>query len=256
MSSEQTIRQPKRIKIKIKIKKNNEKQSQDDEIVADEYNMWSELSSDVPFRTSQKCVGNGEEKLAKELSIRTPLGGQNSTVDLIHPTIGDISVKDMTNDDCTLGTECCSHMRTIFRNIIIPFMNWSEKYRSTCELADKFYSDIISKYGSSRTTIFHGIDRYELSMANLSKLNEILNELKKHKVEKEYDSLRSEYIDDIIEKLGDKSLQDMLNECVRIEATDNTLIIVHEQKGWLIVKNINKISCPRITRGAPRINYN
>jgi len=56
--------------------------------------------------------------------------------------------------------------------------------------------------------------------------------------------------------LGNKYLQELLNECVRKEATTMTLIIVHEKKGWLIVKNINKLSCPRITRGAPRINYN
>ena len=40
-----------------------------------------------------------KEKLTKELDISTPLGGQNSTVDLIHPDMGNISVKDMTNDD-------------------------------------------------------------------------------------------------------------------------------------------------------------
>ena len=48
----------------------------------------------------------------------------------------------------------------------------------------------------------------------------------------------------------------MLNECVRKEATIMTLIIVDEKQGWLIVKDTNKLSCPRITRGAPRINYN
>ena len=48
----------------------------------------------------------------------------------------------------------------------------------------------------------------------------------------------------------------MLNECVRKEATIMTLIIVDEKQGWLFVKDVNKLSCPRITRGAPRINYN
>jgi hypothetical protein len=56
--------------------------------------------------------------------------------------------------------------------------------------------------------------------------------------------------------LGDNSLQDLLNDCVRKEASTMTLIIVHETKGWLIVKNVTKLSCPRITRGAPKINYN
>ena len=122
-------------------------------------------------------------------------------------------------------------------------------------MANKFYNDINQKYGSSRTTIMDGIDRYELSKANLLKLNELLNELKKNKLENEYDSLKSEYIDDIVNSLNDRSLQYMLNECVRKEATIMTLIIVDEKKGWMVVKDINRLSCPRITRGAPRINY-
>jgi hypothetical protein len=48
-------------------------------------------------------------------------------------------------------------------------------------------------------------------------------------------------------------LQDLLNECIRKEATNMTLIIVNKKKGWLNVKDINKLSCPRITRGAPKI---
>ena len=169
--------------------------------------------------------------------------------------MGNISVKDMTNDDCTLGTECCEGMRKICRTIINPFICWITKYKSKCELANKFYNEINKKYGSSRTTIIDGIDRLELSKTNLQKLNELFNELKKYKSEQKYESLKSEYIDDIISSLNDKSLQDMLNECVRKEATIMTLIIVDKNKGWLIVKDINKLSCPRITRGSPRINY-
>lgn len=252
------LAKPKRFKIKKKKKLIiiDEKQSQHGEIDVDKYHKWSDKSKDIPFKSSQKCVGNGEEKLAKELDILTPLGGQNSTVDLIHPNMGNISVKDMTNDDCILGTEGCNDMRKIFRTIINLFVCWIIKYKSKCELANKFYNEINKKYGYSRTTIICGIDRLELSKTNLQKLNELFNELKKHNSEKEYESLESEYINDIINSLGDKSLQDMLNECVRKEATIMTLIIVDEKQGWLIVKDINKLSCPRITRGAPRINYN
>tara|TARA_Y100000816_G_scaffold283722_1_gene260930 strand:+ start:641 stop:1441 length:801 start_codon:yes stop_codon:yes gene_type:complete len=266
MSSEQTTSQteiveqpakPRAINInKKKLIIINEKQSQDGEIGVDKYHKWSDKSKDIPFISTQKCIGNGEEKLAKELDISTPLGGQNSTIDLIHPDMGNISVKDMTNDDCTLGTEGCNDMRKIFRTIINLFVCWILKYRSECELANKFYNEINKKYGSSRTTIIDGIDRLELSKTNLQKLNELFNTLKKHKSEKEYDSLKSEYINDIMNSLGNKYLQEILNDCVRKEATTMTLIIVHEKKGWLIVKNINKLSCPRITRGAPRINYN
>ena len=221
----------------------------------DKYHKWTDKSKTIPFKSNTKCVGNGEEKLKKELDILTPLGGQNSTFDLIHPIMGNISVKDMTNDDCTLGTEGRNNMLKIFRTIIILFVCWLIKYASKCELANEFYNQINKKYGSSRTTIIDGIDRLELSKTNIQKLNELFNQLKKHKSEKEYETLESEYINDIIYSLGDKSLQDMLNECVRKEATEMTLIIVDEKKGWLIVKNINKLSCPRITRGAPRINY-
>jgi hypothetical protein len=232
------------------------KQAQCDEIGVDKYHEWSDKSKDVPFISSEKCVGNGEEKLAKELGISTPLGGQNSTVDLIHPVMGNISVNDMTNDDCTLGTEGCNDMRKVFRNIINLFVCWAIKYKCECELANQFHNDINKKYGSSRTTILDGIDRLELSKTNLQKLNEFFNELKeKYETKNEYASLKSEYIQDIFHSLGDESLQDMLDECVRKEAIKMKLIIVDKTKGWLIVNDIKRLSCPRITRGAPRIHY-
>lgn len=223
----------------------------------DIYNPWTHKSHDIPFKSSQSCVGNGEEKLKAELDIIANVGGQNNTVDLKHPKLGNISVKDMTNDDCTLGTEGCQHMRTIFRTIINLFVCWIEKYKTKCILAEKFYNDINKNYGSSRITILNGIDRYELSKSNLNKLNSLLNELKNYIYsDKKYHSLESEYITDIKCYLKNKSLQEKLNDCVRKEAIDMTLIIVHEQKGWIIVKDIHRLTCPRITRGAPRINYN
>jgi hypothetical protein len=220
-------------------------------------NHWSDKSNDIPFKTTKRCVGNGEEKLAKELGI-TLIGGQNCTADLTHSILGKISVKDMTIDDCTLGTEGCHTMRKIFRRIVNPFVCWIEKYESQCELVQSFNNSMNNKYGSSRITILDGIDRYELSKTNLVELNNNLEKLKKYKLDSEvkYNSLNSEYINDIIYNMGDKSLQEMLNDCVRKEATDMTLIIVYKDKGWIIVKDISKLSCPRITRGAPRINYN
>ena len=234
------------------------KQLQDCEIKSDKYHKWSDKSEGIPFENSQTVtgVGNGEEKLAKELDIST-LGGQNSTVDLIHPDIGNISVKDMTNDNCTLGTDGCNNMRKILRTVNL-FVSWTEKYKSKCELADKYYNEINKSYGSSKTTIINGIDRLELCKSNLQKLNELLNELYKkllNKSEKKYVSLESEYIEDIIDNLGGKSLQELLDDCVRKEAITMNLIIVHKTKGWLLVKDLSRISCPRITRGAPRIDY-
>ena len=130
----------------------------------DKYHEWSDKSKDIPFISSQKCVGNGEEKLAKELGITTSLGGQNNTVDMIHPgVLGNISVKDMTKDDCTLGTEGCNDMRKIFRTIINLFVCWILKYRSRCELAKEYYVAIDQKYGTARITLIEGIDKLELA---------------------------------------------------------------------------------------------
>ena len=55
--------------------------------------------------------------------------------------------------------------------------------------------------------------------------------------------------------MGGMSLQEMLNSCVRKEAIDKTLVTVYENRGRIIVKDYSKLSCTRITTGAPRINY-
>lgn len=222
----------------------------------DIFNQWTDNTKDTPFEgNKKKCIGNGEKQSAKELDILRPLGGQNSVYDLFHPEFGPISIKDMTDDNCTLGVEGRQNMIKILMTTVNPFLSWIIKYQSKCNLANKFYDDINKSYGSSKNTIYEGIYRYELSESNLSKLNELLNELKSFKSNISYDSLKSEYVHDIINSLGDKSLKDLLDECVRIEATTMTLIIVHKKKGWLVVKDLSKLSCPRITRGAPRINY-
>ena len=225
-------------------------------MITDRADEWKQWTNGTPFKSTKKCVGNGEEKLRKELGILTPVGGQNSIVDLIHPEWGKISIKEMTNDDCTLGTEGSNDMqKRIIRPILGNFVNWINYYKSECELPNEFHNKINKKYGSSKTTISDGIDRLELSKTNLQKLNEIINELVNEVKEQKYESLKSDMIGHIIKSLGDKSLQELLDDCVRKEATNMTLIIVHETKGWLIVKDINKLSCPRITRKAPRINY-
>ena len=56
--------------------------------------------------------------------------------------------------------------------------------------------------------------------------------------------------------MKDQSLYEMINANVKKEAIDKTLIIVHKKKGWMIVKDLDKIMCSRITRGAPRIAVN
>ncbi len=228
----------------------------DQSFINDTWIPWTSKSNDTDFKSTIKCVGNGEQKLAKELDITSTLGGQNSVIDLEHPIIGSISIKDITHDDCTLGTEGCHKIRSCFRKIVYPLISWCEKYQDYCEYAQNIIVKLKEKYGSSRTTIFEGIERFELCSSNFKMLDKILNDIIIAKENLDISSLNSEYIIDICNNLSNTSFIDICNNCVRQEAINMTLIIVHESKGWMIVKNLKRITCPRITRGAPRINVN
>jgi len=225
----------------------------------DTWNKWTDKSSKVNFvKSGKKAIGNGEEKLARELDI-TNLGGQNSVIDLKHNILGDISVKDMTKDDCILGAEGAELLRTIFRKIVFPLLSWCEKYKDTDKYAKDIWESLEKCYGRSRINLNKGIERFELCNSNLVALNQILDDLMitirtKNKDAKN-EALNSEYIKDIYKNMNGKSLIDKLNDCVRTEARISTLIIVHKTKGWLIVKDLDKIVCPRVTLGSPRINY-
>jgi hypothetical protein len=125
----------------------------------DIFNKWSNKSKNILFKSNKNSIGNGEEKVAKELIIYTRLGGQNSTVDLNHSVLGNISVKDMTKDNCTLGVEGYENMMKILRLTACLFLLWTEKYHDRCEIARKYHCGINKKYGKSKFTIVKGINR-------------------------------------------------------------------------------------------------
>lgn len=219
------------------------------------WNDWSYKSKDISFISKTRCVGNGEEKLQKELDITKPLGKQNNTFDLHDPLIGYISVKDMTSDDCRLGKNAKCKMRKLFRNTVDPFLTWIEQDHQKCSLAKQFFDDIHKSHGHGKKILRDCIDEFEISKSNLDKLNKMMNDLKNISKTKRNISKSKVVIDRITNYLGDKSLQDLLNECVRSEATTHKLIICHKEYGWFFVNNINKLTCPRITQGSPRIHY-
>lgn len=231
----------------------------------DRWISWTEKSSGVAFKSTVKSIGHGEKKLATELDVINTIGGQNSVYDLLHPVLGTISVKDMTKDSCTLGAEGCQNLRSIFRKMITPLVIWAEKYNDIEKDAFPGVANIWQKlqqaYGKSENTIFEGIDRFELSESNLQELNQICLDvcglLRDNADISLYSkqALRSEYLADICANFNGESLIAKLNQCARLEGINHTLIIVHETKGWTIVKNLLRITCPRITRGAPRIQY-
>ena len=223
---------------------------------ADVWHPWTARSAAIPFKATEKAIGNGEAKAAAELGIATGLGGQNAVADLVHPSLGEISVKDMTSDSCTLGVEGQHRMRQILRETAQPFVGWCIKYQSRCEFARSMAAALHGAHGSARTSSMDGIDRCELCCSNLDKLDELLEALRaKTSAAEVTGSLASEYVREIVASLGGKSLNEKLDDCVREEATAMTLIIVHEAKGWLVVGETAGVTCPRITRGAPRIEY-
>ena len=116
-------------------------------------------------------------------------------------------------------------MRKIFRKIINLFVSWILKYKSKCEIANKFYNDLNKKYGSSRISVMDGM--IDMNYLNKPiKIKWIIKWIKKKQIRKS-ESLKSEYVK--CSNLNDESLQDMLNECVRKKLLMK-LIIVHEKK--------------------------
>ncbi len=237
----------------------------------DKFNKWTAKSNNTPFF---KKNHNGEDKMRYELSIENEvkIGGQNKTSDITIPedmikefvwliSSGKISIKDMTNDNCRLGVDCCYLFNIIKRRVLSNLCVWCEEYEDKCELAKKYYNRLNQKHGTASHTIFVGIDRGEVSKQNYINLCNILHDLINDIINfnngnnLEYISLKSEFISIIFKELNNKSFKQSMDDCVRQEAICKTLIIVDKNKGWLVVGDIKKLTCTRITQQSPRIDY-
>ena len=133
-------------------------------------------------------------------------------------------------------------------------LRWVNKFKNKSNYIYQLNDRLNKSYGRSTISISKGIKRFELSSSNLNELNLIFNELVSKSNEEDL-AIKSEYYIDIINKIKETTLIEECNKLVRKEAEKYTLIIAHKENGWLIVKNINKITCPRNTHGAPRIKY-
>lgn len=221
--------------------------------IPDVFHAWTEKSRKVPFKSSKRGVGHGEEKLVYELEncIGTTQG-QNSRADLEHPILGKISVKNMTNDDARLGVDSLESLNRMFNRICSPLILWVDKYKDTSMIARATCSALDSTTGKS-FSLRRGIERREISAKNLYKLSCVLNILRSYNG---FDNAtRSEYFIDMKSYLQDRDFTELCNECVRREAIDYSLIIVHEHYGWMLVRNLSNIYCPRITSGSCRIRH-
>ena len=213
------------------------------------WNKWTDKSANVSFHSKTKGIGNGENKLSKEMEIQSLCGGQNSTIDLFHPILKGISVKDMTKDDCILGVEGSNNLNILLFNTVYFLLIWLEMNHEKNPKAKDIKCRLDLKYGKAKHTLYNSIFRKELSKTNLEKLTNLLEEIKFN-----YLDLKDNLISHIVNYMENRSFQDLLNEVVRQEAIKYSLFVVHQNKGYMYVKDIQKITCPRITRGSPRIN--
>jgi hypothetical protein len=245
---------------------------------------WSEKSKDIPFKSTQKGVGDGEQKMSGELD--TPIKGQNSSFDM-SPTLNGIKVKcdvkklDSQNDFNTgkTGRDVLRPMKMLHTTLLDSI--------STCANSDIFTCEQKENFANVKDT-----SPDELSVGTLHKLKEIceiLHEMKKnirsnlpsvpctlynqikemsldifyHNCQKlgiEFPSEFTPYIETILilQKMEhayiDKPAKFMedLNNIVEKLFNDIRIIIVDDKKGYIILPDITRIKFYRITRGNPR----
>lgn len=245
---------------------------------------WSEKSNDVSFKSTVTGVGDGEQKMSRELD--TPIFGQNSPYDMM-PILNGIKTKcDIkkldAQDDFNTGKEgrdALRHLKTLHA-ILLDSIGVFAK------------SDIFTSDEKEQLTWFNDVSPDELAVGTLKKLNQLCSmlSLKKkclrsslpiipftaHFESKEmpldlfynvcqklnitFSSEFSPYMETIrvLEKMDhiyidhpDKLMED-LQALVDKIFRDMKIILVHQEKGYMILPDTSMIHFYRITRGHPR----
>ena len=245
---------------------------------------WSEKSKDIPFKSTQKGVGDGEQKMSGELD--TPIKGQNSSFDM-SPTLNGIKVKcdvkklDSQNDFNTgkTGRDVLRPMKmlhttlldsiSIFENSDIFTREQREKFatvkdtspdelavgtlhkiKEICEILHEKKTTIRSNLPSVPCTLYSQIKEMPLDIFyhNCQKLGlEFPSEFTSH-IESILILQKMEHV--YIDKPA-KFMED-LNNIVEKLFNDIRSIIVDDKNGYIILPDITRIKFYRITRGNPR----
>lgn len=147
----------------------------------DKWNNWTVKSDDVPFKSTENAVGDGEQKLGFQFDV-VPLG-QNYAYDLeINGEKWEVKKLDADNS-FRLGVEVATHYTPIISNVIRVFENLlslKNRYLDG-EIGIKIkncISKIETQSGRSNTLLLDGLRKNEVSESNLDKANEIIEELK------------------------------------------------------------------------------
>jgi len=210
----------------------------------DVWHPWTNKSEHIPFKSTTTAVGNGEYKTSAELDINTSVGGQNSVFDLDSPEYGHISVKDMTSDDCRLGADSLQDCSELVERVSLLY-RWSRKYEGNIR-ADEVYEFL----HPSIVKIY----RREICGTLCTRIEQIMEKMKLFMNAKvKCTPFKSELFIEAFSGMEHKTFKNLMNEIAKKEAIYKTLIIVHMDRGFQVVKNLNRISCTRITQGTCRI---
>lgn len=257
------------------------KQSKKNQI---EWTNWTDKSKDILFKTTNKGVGDGEQKVARELD--TKILGQNSNFDMkviIEGIEYECDVKKLDNYTFNTGVKGRNALRPI-KTKITDLLNSFRKILG---------SNILTQEERTMLQKFEEVSPDELCVSNIQKLNKILHILHKKRqqiilklpniqpfIKKdgsiveinllEYyniclilkQDLPEEFneFNDILLLLNDISHDYIINPHELYDSLDSLvsifsglkLIFVDEKKGYCILDNINNIKFERITRGHPR----
>lgn len=147
------------------------------------WNPWTDKSSEINFEKNDNGTGHGEYKLGAEFGV-IPLG-QNSSHDL---EFGNEKWEVKKLDDANSfrigvkGLPQYSNLKRHLINVIHKLQTIKNEKELISDTYDKKVSKILEdvnfKFGLSRTTIYEGLLKDELSETNASKLSDLLEELR------------------------------------------------------------------------------
>lgn len=149
--------------------------------INDIWNPWTRKSINIPFKSSETAIGDGEMRLGAEFNV-TPLG-QNFAYDLVvNGEKWEVKKCDDANS-FRLGVEVSSHYTPIISNVIrilqkLISIKTEIIYSDIGEFIKICIAKIESVSGSSRTLLIDGLIKNEVSESNLNKVNDIIEDLK------------------------------------------------------------------------------
>lgn len=149
--------------------------------INDEWNPWTEKSTEVSFKSTELAVGDGEQKLGEEYDEKPK--GQNTSYDL-HVLGERWEVKKLDSDNSfRLGVEVASSYRQIIdkvTSVLVKILEVGDSLGDSenSELINECINQLNTTSGSTTTLLIDGLKKNEVSASNLAKANDIIETIK------------------------------------------------------------------------------